>query len=210
MGGPSPFEASVEDRHCCHGKQLFSQTVNNPSDVLQGARIESVLVPAQLLQHPPPRGDGIDWPGGGTGGASGGAPCVSGVMLHDKEGLRLSEESHGPRTPRNRMAWHWTPFPWPQPTGLTVGAQGRRGAHGSQGGDTEIPQEGLRPRPRAPRLAETSPSLLGLPVSHGLGPGSPAPDATRMSPALPPSSKGRTLRMKSWERSSVCPERSGT
>lgn len=53
MGGPSPFEASVEDRHCCHGKQLFSQIVNNPSDVLQGARIESVLVPAQLLQHPP-------------------------------------------------------------------------------------------------------------------------------------------------------------
>lgn len=147
---------------------------------------------------------------GYRGGASGGAPCVSGVMLHDKEGLRLSEESHGPRTPRNRMAWHWTPFPWPQPTGLTVGAQGRRGAHGSQGGDTEIPQEGLRPRPRAPRLAETSPSLLGLPVSHGLGPGSPAPDATRMSPALPPSSEGRTLRMKSWERSSVCPKRSRT
>lgn len=147
---------------------------------------------------------------GYRGGASGGAPCVSGVMLHDKEGLRLSEESHGPRTPRNRMAWHWTPFPWPQPTGLTVGAQGRRGAHGSQGGDTEIPQEGLRPRPRTPRLAETSPSLLGLPVSHGLGPGSPAPDAARMSPALPPSSEGRTLRMKSWERSSVCPERSRT
>lgn len=48
---------------------------------------------------------------GYRGGASGGAPCVSGVMLHDKEGLRLSEESHGPRTPRNRMAWHWTPPP---------------------------------------------------------------------------------------------------
>lgn len=147
---------------------------------------------------------------GYRGGLQVGPPAFLGSCYTTKKDCGLVKSRTGQGPPET--GWHGIGHPphWPQPTGLTVGAQGRRGAHGSQGRDTEIPQEGLRPRPRAPRLAETSPSLLGLPVSHGLGPGSPAPDATRMSPALPPSSKGRTLWMKSWERSSVCPKRSRT